>query len=199
MANQIILQAFASNEEIRIICVPNLAALIQSIVNFSCYAFVIDNWSECAELDKWSAKLICKYFPVPTTIQSYFKQRRENSNCQMEVDEPVSKMQRSPNVTIEVSRFYLTKDPSKQNQRAFIPKNAINLKPIALELESLNKIKSDYISLDTYDGNSNQPSLSKHAKKHKKRPLTLYRELTINKVQSNPKKAKKFKNKMKKT
>lgn len=117
----------------------------------------------------------------------------------MEVDEPVSKMQRSPNVTIEVSRFYLTKDPSKQNQRAFIPKNAINLKPIALELESLNKIKSDYISLDTYDGNSNQPSLSKHAKKHKKRPLTLYRELTINKVQSNPKKAKKFKNKMKKT
>lgn len=175
-----------------------MAGTLQPILNFPCYAFVIDNWSQFIALEKWTKKLISEHFPVPTTLQSYFDQRRKNKNCPMEVDESETKAPKlkPPEEVIEVNQFYLTKASCEKNQRAFLPKNAINLKPIALELESLNKIKSDFISLDTHNGNSNdQASFSKHTKKHKKRPLTLYRELTINKIQSNPNKVKKFKNK----
>ncbi|XP_055313761.1 uncharacterized protein LOC129575015 [Sitodiplosis mosellana] len=195
VANQIILQAFAANEDIRILCVPSLATGIRPILNFSCYAFVIDNWSQLAELNKWTAQLISEYFPVPATIKSYFDQRRESKNCQMEVDEPEIKAQQTLEECIEVNRFYLTKEKCEPNQRAFVPKNAINLKPIELELEPLNKIKSDFITLATHNGNNDQPTFSKHVKKSKKRPLTLYRDLMIHKVQSKPNKVKKFKDK----
>lgn len=193
VANQIILQAFAANEDIRILCVSSLANLIQPILNFSCYAFVIDDWSQFGELEKWTAEMISEHFPVPATIQKYFDQRRESKNCLMEVDKSNSKQIQMPEEVIEASRYYLKK--SESNQRAFVPNNAINLKPIALEIESLNKIKSDFISLATYDGTNDQSTSSKHFKKSKKRPLTLYRELTIHKIQSNPNKVKKIKDK----
>lgn len=194
VANQIILQAFAANEHIRILCVPSLSTVMQPILNFSCYAFVIDDWSQFAELDKWTDEIISEHFTVPATIQTYFDQRRASKHCPMEVDECVkAKPIKLPEEIIEVNRFYLKK--SESDQKAFVPKNTINLKPIALEIESLNKIKSDFISLATYDGDNDQPTSSKHVKKSKKRPLAMYRELTIHKIQSNPNKVKKFKDK----
>ncbi|XP_031637578.1 uncharacterized protein LOC116350010 [Contarinia nasturtii] len=196
VANQIILQALACNEDIRILCVPNLETLIRPLLNFSCYAFVIDNWSEFTELDQWTKSLIGDHFAVPTIIQAHFDQRKA-----MDVDETDASVEKVPKreEIVEVNRFYLFKDDCQENKRAFIPKSAINLKPIALELESLNKIKSDFVSLDSYESN-NQASRSHgkdfhKSKKHKKTPLALYRELTVHKVQNNPNKIKKIKDK----
>lgn len=116
----------------------------------------------------------------------------------MDVDEPDTSAKNVPKMdeTVDVDRFYLTRDNCEENKRAFIPRNAMNLKPIALELESLNKIKSDFISLDSYESNDHNHSKNiQKSKKHKKTPLLLYRELTVHKVQNNPNKIKKFKDK----
>lgn len=198
VANQIILQALACNDDIRILCISNLATLTQSLFNFSCYSFVItdEKWGDFLKLDKWTTALIKEHFPIPSVIQAHFMKRRANDGNPMEVDAPQPK-KRSPinssEMPFKVSGLHLTRDSCNSNERAFVPKNAINLKPIALEMGSLNKIKSDFISLDTYD--TDRASTYKNPMKTRKRPLTLYRELTVNKVQSNPNKVKKIKHK----
>lgn len=198
MANQIILQALATNKHIRILCVPNLDSFTQTILKFSCYAFVISNWSNLSQLDKWTADLIGEHFPVPQLIESYFDQRREKTST-MEVNEPEMKKPRLTEEMIEVNRFYLKRENCKSNERAFVPKNANNLKPIALEIESLNKIKSEFISLDTYNNSYSQAKqFHKKSKNNNKTPLALYRDLTVHKVQGNPNKVKKIRNKNKK-
>lgn len=202
MANQIILQALACNDDIRILCVPNLETLTRPILNFSCYAFVIDNWSQFPVLDKWTATLISENFPIPSIIETYFAQRKNNKIAA--VVEPKIKPQKLNEVeNIEINRFYLTRENGNDNQRAFVPKNAIDQKPITFEIESLNKIKLDFISLDTYDSHDDRPTCSsnfgnliqKRHKKHNKSPLALYRDLTVHKVQNNPNKFKKPKQK----
>lgn len=207
VANQIILQALACNEDIRIVCVPNLASWSTSLFNFSCYAFVIsqENWTELLELDQWTANLISTKFPLPSIITTQLAKRKQNKqNYAMDVVESKTapnRLQNSNEKYVDINDLYLLKHDGKAEQRAFVPQNGINLKPIALEIESLNKMKTDFVSLDTYD-NSNEASTLSHKpsgyKHSKKRPLTLYRELTIHKIQNNPNKVKKFKNKNKK-
>lgn len=215
VANQIILQALACNENIRIICVPNLTNLTKTLLNFTCYAFVIVDriWSQLSQLDQWTDKIISNNFPLPSIINAHFAKRRENKRSEisaMEVDAPQTKLQQladSNGSSADLTYLHLTRVNCKANQRAFVPRNGINLKPIALEIESLNKIKSDFISLDTYDGATEQPSTFdfshtkghyKNSKKKGKTPLTLYRESTIHKIQNNPNKIKKLKNKLNK-
>lgn len=216
IANQIILLALGANEGIRILCVPNMKNVFEPILNFTCYAFVIsaENLSRFAELDKWTANLIDKHFPVSPIIEAHFGNRRnKNQTCPpdaMDVDEleAQSCKQISSSIeTVDFDQIYLTRKNCEPNRRAFVPNNAVNLKPIAFELESLNKIKSDFISLDTYDNSSGGPSTSQHPKypnefpnkkqKKKKTPLVLYKPLIVHKVQSNPNKEKKHKNKNK--
>lgn len=197
VANQIILQALASNEHIRILCVPNLESITQIIFKFSCYAFVISDWSKLPELDKWTTGVINEHFPVPKLIDSYFGEKRKTT--EMEVDESQTKKPQLIEENVNVNSFYLSKDNCKPNERAFVPRNAINLKPIALEIESIHKIKSDFISIDSDDDNYGpSKQLHKKSKKHNKTPLALYRDLTVYKVQSNPNKVKKIKNKKQK-
>lgn len=212
VVNQIILLALGANQETRILCVPNMDKLMQPILNFPCFAFVISNesWSRFSALDEWTAELVEKHFPVSDVNEAYFGQQKDDkTTCSMEIDEPETKSAKkfgSVEEKIDLNSIYLTRDKSEPNQRVFVPKNAINMKPIALELESLNKIKSDYISLDAY-GSSAGPSSSqnpnntkeseKKLKRKRKTPLVLYRALTVHKVQSNPNKVKKNKNKKK--
>lgn len=208
VVNQIILLALGANQETRILCVPNMEKLMQPIVNFPCFAFVItnDSWSRFSELDKWTADLIENHFPVSHVIEACFGPPTDDkTTCRMEIDEPNKKIP-SVEEKVDFDSIYLTRGNSEPNQRVFVPKNAINMKPIALELEALNKIKSDFISLDAFDS-SGGPSSSqnqnyttefqKKLKKKRRTPLVLYRALTVQKVQSNPNKVKKIKNKKK--
>lgn len=209
VANQIILQALACNDDIRIVCVPNLAQFTKTLLNFACYAFVItnDKWSELTELEQWTTELIRINFPLPSIIKSHFGVRNEKQpiHHQMDVDELQFKQRKEHNSNeknIDVNHLHLIRDCCNTNQRVFVPKNGINMKPIALEIESLNNMKTDFISLDTYDNSTAEPltfSSSKNSdrffKKKGKRPLTLYRELTIHKIQNNPNKVKKLKSK----
>lgn len=207
VANQIILLALGANHETRIVCVPNLDILMLPLLNFSCYAFVIseESWSRFPDLDKWTADLVEKHFPVSEVIDAYFTEPRyKTTSCSMETDGSDEHTSRRAEEKIDFDSIYLTRDESKPNQRAFVPKNAINLKPIALEIESLNKVKSDYISLDTFDANSGpstrqntncEKDVGSKLKKKRKPPLVLYRPLTLEKVQNNPNKVKKIRNK----
>lgn len=214
VANQIIVQALASNPYIHILCVANMAIFTQTLLNFSCYAFVVghEHWPEMPELNLWTVKIVAENFPLPQTIKEHYAKRPDsNTSIPMEVDEQCRIKKQKETIDTksivgvdDVKRLHLTRDT---NQRAFIPKNGINLKRIALEIESLNKIKSDFISLQTYSNSSDEPTSSssfdfksfkgyeKNAKKNGKRPLTLYRELTIHKIQNNPNKIKKIKDK----
>lgn len=227
VTNQIIIQALAHNDDIQIACVPNLSTLMQNIFNFSCYAFVINdkNWSELSNLSQWIIQIIETNFPLPDEIKSHFAKRRARSDDKKSDEEMVTsaegriikgkfvnfmdgndlnRMRQQKLVRCnetcdaDINQLYLTRD--NPNQRSFVPKNAVDLKPIAIQLESLNKIKSDFISLDTYDGASNFKSTQstsnpKYAKKKSKRPLTMYKELTIHRIQNNPNKIKKIKDK----
>lgn len=214
MANQIIVQALANNSDIRILCVANMTIFTQTLLNFSCYAFVVghEHWFEMSELDRWTAKIVEENFPLPQLIKEHYaKQQESDSIIPMEVDE--QNQMRKPKEIIatksildvgDLKYLHLIRNNCDAHQRAFVPKNGINLKPIALEIESLNKIKSDFISLETYSNSNEEAStfdskssrgFEKNAKKKGKRPLTLYRELTIHKIQNNPNKVKKVKDK----
>lgn len=215
MANQIIVHALANNADIRILCVANLAQLTQTLLNFACYAFVIghEHWSEMSELNAWTAKTIDVNFPLLPCITERFIERQDqpHSSMPMEVDEERQITKRnelleSKNTAnqFNLKQLHLTRDDCGPNRRAFVPKNAINLKPMALEIESLNKIKSDFISLETYSNSNDGAStfnfkstkgFEKHARNKGKRPLAMYRELTIHKIQNNPNKVKKIKDK----
>lgn len=139
--------------------------------------------------------IINENYPVPEIVQAHFAQRQNEGTCSMEVDKHQAKRTTEK---IDVDHLYLPKNSFDSNERAFVPKNGINLKPIALEIESLNKIKSDYISLDAIDGSSTHTTgFHKKSKKLFKTPLALYRDLTVHKIQNNPNKAKKQKNKSK--
>lgn len=211
VANQIIVQALANNADIRILCVANMAIFTQNLLNFSCYAFVVghEHWLEMLELNAWTAKIIDENFPLPLFIKEHYaKQQDSHSSISMEVDEEYQiikqKVPSDPNFVagnFNLKHLHLTRNNC---DRAFVPKNAINLKPIALEIESLNKIKSDFISLETYNNSNDEASTfdfksvkrsENQAKKKGKRPLAMYRELTIHKIQNNPNKVKKIKDK----
>lgn len=169
-----------------------------------------ENWSELPELDRWTADLISTTFPLPSMMTTHLAKRKQNKlNCAMDVDESKTKLKRLQNSSEkcdDISDLHLFKHDTKTNQRAFVPQNGINMKPIALEIESLNKMKTDFISLATYNNSNDEASTftsshkqsgHKHSKKMNRRPLTLYRELTIHKIQNNPNKVKIFKNKTK--
>lgn len=196
VANQIIVQALAGNEAIRILCVPNLNDILRTIVHFSCYAFVINSWADFSQLDEWTLTVINDNYPVPQVIRSHFAQRQET--CSMEVDEYQAKhtkiiAHQCTREHVNIKHLHLYRINCESIQRVFVPKNGINLKPIALEIESLNKIKSDYISLDAVDGGSISTGFQRKSTKMSKRPSALYRDLTIYKIQNNPKKGKKLK------
>lgn len=214
VANQIIVQALANNPDIRILCVANMTIFTQNLLNFSCYAIVVghEQWFEMSELDIWTAKMVEENFPLPQMIKEHYTKRPDSSSSTpMEVDEKcqisIQKETINPKSIVGVDDLrllYLTRDNCDAHQRIFIPKNGINLKPIALDIESLNKIKSDFISLETYSNSTHEASTldstlpkgyEKTAKKKGKQPLTLYRELTIHKIQNIPNKVKKFKDK----
>lgn len=211
VTNQIIIQALANNQDIRILCITNMTNFTQTLLNFSCYAFVVghEHWSEMPELDLWTAKIVDENFPLPLLIKKHFPKRPEtNSNTAMEVDEQCQMTKEKgtkidPNNIVcdgDLKDLHLIRDNCDVDQRVFVPKNGINLKPIVLEIESLNKIKSDFVSLETYSNSNDATSTfdfksikgcEKNAKKKGKRPLALYRELTIHKIQNNPNKMKK--------
>lgn len=206
IVNQIILQAISSNEHIIIFLVSNLNNLLQELVKFSCYAFVIldDGIEQLPELYSWSKEISIKYHPIPELIDSYFKQRKrsliskEDSKC---TTEPSC---HSETKDVNVNSLYLTKEDS---QRGFIPNNAINLKPSTLRVGSIKRIKADFISLDLQENDKIQFATAshpvrkkKHFKKEKKSQasLKLYQPLIIHKVQNSSNKIKKKRNKKKK-
>lgn len=208
VANQIIVQALSNNPDIRILCVANMTKFTEILLNFPCYALVVgsEHWCEMPELDTWTTKIIGENFPLPPLIKEHFtKQQNLNAETPMEVDDQchIGKQNDIPAKNIlgdcDSERLYLTRH-CDANERAFVPKNAINLKPIALEIQPLNKIKSDFISLETYSNSNDRPQCSdfkspKGFQRKGKRPLALYRELTIHKIQNNPNKVKKSKDK----
>lgn len=212
MANQIIVQALANNPDIRILCVPNMVNFTQTLLHFPCYAFVVGHecWHQMTELDVWSAEIVRESFPLPQFIEDHFakRQRTTDSSVPMDIDEQTHVKKRNESVDSkhivrdsDVKHLHLKRDGcNARQQRSFVPKNGMNLKPIGLEIESLNQIKSDFVSLETYDNEASAfdfGSRAKGFKKMAKRPLALYRELTINKIQNNPNKVKKPKDKMK--
>lgn len=209
VANQIIVQALANNANIHILCIANMVNFTQILLNFPCYAFVVDhkNWPQMLELNSFAAKIVDDNHPLPPLIKEQFAKRKDashSSNTPMDVDEQCQRQKetiQSKHLVnySDVKHLHLRRDA---NQRAFIPKNGINLTPIALEIESLNKIKSDFISLETYNNEASASTSFKPTKTFgcntqakTKRPLALYRELTVNKIQNNPSKTKKLKDK----
>lgn len=215
VANQIIVQALANNADIRILCVPNMATFTQNLLNFPCYALVVghEHWLEMSDLNAWTANIIDENFPIPQLIKEHYaKQQDTHLSSPMQVDKEFQKGKQKEKAgsksfgsDVNLKHLHLTRDNCGDNQRAFVPNNAINLKPIALEIESLNKIKSDFISFETYSNSNDEPSTSfdfksahgfgKQPKNKGKRPLAMYRELTIHKIQNNPNKVKKIKDK----
>lgn len=191
---------------------PNLDTLLLGIVNFPCYAFVVvsDESQAFKELNDWSLKLKHSHYPLPSAIETHFAKNRKHSDvCEMEVDAEcaakndvitTTAMDQVPNVS---NQLYLLKEKGSSNQRAFVPKNAINFKPLTLEIDSLDQIKSDFISLDTYTDTTDNAfttgSRSLSVKRSKKKPVknpppptpvNTYRPLTVYKVQGNNNKTK---------
>lgn len=211
--NQIILLALAKHDEISILCVSNLEEKIKSLVDFPCFAFVVtdDCSPKLTKLIDWCKLTITSHYPVPAFIQSYFKHRSNvelDSSAPMETNTSQEIIVQSENVSFD--SLYLIKNNGNlgQQQRAFIPQNAINLKPLSFEVAtSLGKDQSDFISLHAFDGddkpirtlsqpvaNQSKQSAGNKWTKHKNQ----YQSVTINKIQGNVNKTQKNPNKKQK-
>lgn len=158
--NQIILLALARNEATKILCVPNLENEMKTLVDFQCFAFAINDneSSEYRKLFEWCEIVTTERYPVPTLIRTYFNTRRRTTDTEIEsipMDTDSGSAQCSRCNEIPLSDLYLIRSCTEPKQRAFIPKNAINLKPLSFDVMSLDKIKSDFISLDTFDSDDN--------------------------------------------
>lgn len=157
--NQVILLALARNESINILCVPNLEQEIKSLVDFQCFALAISDVesSEFQKLFEWCRIVTTERYPVPKLIREYFCARQQTSSeiesIPMETDN--ASAQCSRHVERSVSQLHLTRSNTAPEQRAFIPKNAISFKPLSFDVTSLDKIKSDFISLDAFDSDDN--------------------------------------------
>lgn len=153
--NQIILLALARNEAIRILCVPNLEEEIKQVVDFQCLAFAIEDTdsSEFHKLFDWCQILTTERYPVPPLIGAYFDARRQRSseNETVPMETETASIICGPCDVTPLSDLHLTRSNAAGGQRAFIPKNATNFKPLSFEVTSLDKIKSDFISLDAFD------------------------------------------------
>lgn len=154
--NQIILLALARNEAINILCVSNLEQEVKSLVDFQCFALSINDTPASAfhKLFDWCRIVTSERYPVPQLIQTYFSARRRPSteikSIPMETEPESTESTETP-----LSSFYLTRSSTAPEQRAFLPKNAINFKPLSFDVASLGQIKSDFISLDAFDSDGN--------------------------------------------
>lgn len=193
VVNQIILQALSCNEQINIFCIPNMESLMYDYVKFPCFAFIIieNDLPAFEKLFTWSTNVIQNIHKVPVSISSYFAEG--NQLEQMDMNE-IEYKELAPHED-NVHHLYLFEENNSFSQRAFIPKNAINLKPSTLKIDPLNQIRSDFISLNTFD-HSSPISISKprkgnklHGKKDDRKkvmtPMRLYQALTIHKIQGN--------------
>lgn len=158
--NQIILLALARNVTITILCVPNLEQEMKSLLDFQCFAFAIND-SDSSELHKlfeWCQIVTSERHPVPKLIREYFRTRQQTSSAidsiPMEMDNALA--QRSTNVERSLRDLHLIRSSTAPEQRAFIPKNAISFKPLSFDVTSLDKIKSDFISLDAFDSDDSR-------------------------------------------
>lgn len=179
-------------------------SLLADIVNFSCCAFVIvgdEQPSQFSKLCKWSKDLIQIEYPVPAIIETYLQdQKHVEAVCDaMEVSDyaQANETSASKKTNENIAQHHLLKEKGSSHQRAFVPRNAINLKPLTLEIQSLDQIKSDFISLDTYSvGTSNKSTveLNKSIKRGKPsikiekkldQPTYSYQSVVIHKTQGN--------------
>lgn len=154
--NQIILLALARNETVHIFCVPNLEHEMRSLVDFACFAFAIGDveMSPWKQVFAWCKTMTIERYPVPELIRAYFDAHRrrtssKNETIPMETESVVAI------ADVPLSHVHLVRPSAAPERRAFIPTNAINLKPMSFGVTSLGKIKSDFISLDTFDSDDN--------------------------------------------
>lgn len=195
--NQIILKAIANNKAITILLVPGLNTRLQSIVDFSCFAFVIADvgWQQLVELRQWCTDIIRSNHPIPDVITTYYKQRKSilddakndaKMDCNTSTAIPFKSTLNAQ--TVNTSNYHLTKVNA---QRAFVPQNAVNLKPVAFKVQTIKHMKSDFISLEGTGGSvDHKPSKTKRkSEKEKKRKVKsdasiIYQSLIIHKVQN---------------
>lgn len=152
--------ALARNEAIDILCVPNLDHEMKSLVDFSCFAFAINYVDDSAlhRLFAWCQTITSERYPVPELIREYFDSRRRRTSNEiestpMEIDTATVRCDQGDDIPL--GELHLTRSSTAPDQRAFIPRNAINFKSLSFEVTSLDKIKSDFISLNTFDSDDN--------------------------------------------
>lgn len=186
VVNQIILLALARNENINILCVPNLAERLKAIVNFPCIAFTVlaHESHEFEALHKWCSQLIAEHHPVPRVIRDYFSShphRREKTE-KMDVT-PLQPGLQNPaaHEEVNVEHLYLrSAAASDDRQRVFVPANAVYKKKATLKPKQNS---ANFLTLDTNDSNET---------------ISIpYQSLTIHQVQGNPLKVKRKKKKNK--
>lgn len=183
-----ILKALASNDGITILLVSSLNSRIEQIVNFSCFAFVIldAGCQQLRQLHKWCTDIVRSHYPIPEQILSYYEQRRRTPaskdasgiGCNSSITVPLH----TAAETIIVDRYHLTK---KHMERAFIPQNAANLKPVSFKVQTIKKMKSEFISLDLQDSGSDFHSKKKTKyQKDTSRITPVYHPLVIHKIKN---------------
>lgn len=183
-----ILKAIASNDGIKILLVSGLNSRIEQIVNFSCFAFVIldAGWQQLLELQEWCTDIVRSHYPMPEKILLYYEQRRSvpASIGETDIDSntPKAVPLRSTDETIIADRYHLTKNSV---ERSFIPPNAANLKPVSFKVQTIKKMKTEFISLNLQDGDSDfHPKKKKKHQTEKNRITPLYHPLVIHKIKN---------------
>lgn len=185
--NQIILRAIFSRNSIHILLVPGLNVRLQSLVDFSCFAFVVDDdgWNQLSELNEWCREISHAHYPVPNMIVSYYEQRRRllADDNDINLGDDTSMFIESVDEPENISNYHLHRDAGR---RAFTPQNVANLKPVSYNVQTIKEIKSDFIALNLLDGYAK--SATNHANKmskiDKKRRTEIYQPLVIHKVQN---------------
>lgn len=159
--NQIILLALSKNAGTSILCVPQLELLLKEVHEFECFCMSVGDAVKASNLIGWGRKLTECHYPVPPQLVSNFAQREKATR--MDVD--AARAPANQSEAISVDTLYLRANNGEQ--RAFVPKNAINLKPLSFKVDSLAKDKNDFISIDNYnsDESARKRTLPKQSKK----------------------------------
>lgn len=180
--NQIILLALSKSAGISILCVPQLELLLKETHEFECFCVSVADAAEVSNLIGWGRKLTECHYPVPPEIVSNFVQREKSTP--MEVD--AAQTPANQTEAISVDKLYLRANTGEQ--RTFVPKNAINLKPLSFKVDSLAKDTNDFISIDNFNSDESARK-QKFAKKSKTKSQPLlskqnkYMPTTVWKIQ----------------
>lgn len=143
IVNQIILLTLAKNIPVIIFCIPKLEELSKEIFKFSslCFTIIADHGTSVNKLVNWSKNLRDNNYPIPNEILSNFTKKPRIISIDIDEEFPKSSKE------TEAIRHKLYLRAGSNDQRAFVPVNALNLKPLSFKVQYSEK-DHDFISIN---------------------------------------------------